>query len=88
MIGVEIGNQDYYGYLTYLNPQQIQTMTEKLQQFRRQHFMDVYKILYPQSVDIEDTPEEEADFWIDFYEIFHFCQKITQKGYGLLLYCG
>ena len=50
--------------------------------------MAVYKILYPQSVDIEETLEEEADFWENFDEIFSYCQKVTHKGYGLLLSYG
>jgi hypothetical protein len=85
LIGIEIGNEDYYSYFT---PEQVQIITQKLQQFRRQKFIKLHKILYPQSVDIEETSEEEADFWKHFDEVFSYCQKATQKGYGLLLYYG
>ncbi len=83
LIGIEIGNEDYYSYFT---PQQVQIIAQKLQQFRGKNFIQVYKILYPQSVEIEETSKEEADFWKHFDEVFSYCQKATQKGYGLLLY--
>lgn len=85
LTGNEIGNANYYGRLSYLTPAQVAIMTHKLQQFRQRNFLEVHKILYPQSYEPKQTEDEKTQFWKHFETILAYYQESVNNSYGMLL---
>lgn len=84
-MSTEIGNDSYYGRLSYLMPEQVQMMVDKLQQFLERSSVEVYRILYPQSYELDQNDEAEAEFWQHFTEVLAYCQQAVGNGNGMLL---
>gem|GEM_PF-5398269 len=88
LASVEIGNEGYYGCLSYLTSDQVRTMMEKLQLLRSRNFLEVHKILHPQSDALEQNEENEAEFWQHFGKVLSYCQQAASQGNGMLLSYG
>ncbi|AFY44277.1 DUF1877 family protein [Nostoc sp. PCC 7107] len=88
LIGYEIGKDDGYGAMSYFTPAQVKIMTQKLKEFRQLNFLEVHKILYPQSSEPKQTKKAETEFWQHFETILAYCQDAVNNSYGMLLSYG
>jgi hypothetical protein len=52
---------------------------------QKRNFIEVHKILYPQSYEPQQNETEEVDFWKHLDRILEYCQEAVKSNKGIIL---